>query len=149
MVDITNTRGNTIQKNHLTLQMYMGPSKNKTQTLFLTVFLLYPTEVRRRREHFLHTEKVEYTLLSRADDNREINLFLLPYYSHLQQGTSTSNAPSPCVCRKRSNYFPFWKFAHTHTFGILGILNNLNWPENKTQNFVSNITRFCSCLKCF
>lgn len=148
MVDNTNTRGNTTQKNLLTLEMYMGPSKNKIQSVFLTVFLYTRQRTGEEESTFCTQKKTNILCFPLQMITERLIRSFLPY-NHLQQGTSRPNAPSPCVCRKRSHYFPFWKFAHTHTFGILGILNNLNWPENKTQNFVSNITRFCSRLKCF
>lgn len=58
-------------------------------------------------KHILNREKFEYTMLSRPAERDKF--VPLPCYSYLQQGTSTPNTPSPCVCSKRSPCFPLWK----------------------------------------
>lgn len=66
-------------------------------------------------KHILNREKFEYIVLPRPEDNRGHEFVPLPCYCYLQQGTSTPNGPSPCVCSKRSPRFPLWKSHRLNT----------------------------------
>lgn len=146
MVDISNTRGNTTQENLLTLKIYMGPLRIRHE-LYFSLYFFYTRQRTEEQCTFCIQKKISILCFPEQMITERLICFFCPTTaacSKAQAGQMLSH-----VCRKRSHYFPFWKFDHTRTFSILVISNNLNWPENKTQSFISNITRSCSHLKCF